>query len=116
VAVDLGAAERLANVNIDAAALQAATQMIASHVVAQMCADPIEGAIALYMTRSLQKAWLITVRLPTGRPFGFPDWPGCHIRPFTCLVGSSSFPGGCGAATSIVAVCLSAALVVIHCS
>ena len=49
MAVDLGAAERLANVNIDAAALQAATQMIASHVVAQMCADPIEGAIcALY--------------------------------------------------------------------
>ena len=88
MAVDLGAAERLANVNIDAAALQAATQMIASHVVAQMCADPIEGAIALYMTRSLQKAWLITVRLPTGRPFGFPDWPGCHMRPFTCLVGS----------------------------
>jgi hypothetical protein len=28
------------------------------------------------------------VRLPTGRPFGFPDCPGCHMRPFTCLVGS----------------------------
>jgi hypothetical protein len=37
--------------------------------------------------RSLQKAWLNTVRLPTGRPFKFPDWPGCHMRPFTCLVG-----------------------------
>ena len=31
------------------------------------------------------------VREPTGRPFGFPDWPGCHIRPFTCLVGSRAF-------------------------
>ena len=24
-----------------------------------------------------------------GRPFGLPETPGGHIRPFTCLVGSS---------------------------
>ena len=29
--------------------------------------------------RSFRKAWLNTVRLPTGRPFGFPDCPGCHM-------------------------------------
>src|SRR5262249_42356492 len=39
-------------------------------------------------TEASVTAWLNTVRLPTELPFGFPDWPGCHIRPFTCLVGS----------------------------
>ena len=48
--------------------------------------------------RSFRKAWLNTVRLPTGLPFGLPETPGGHIRPFTdggavepfgrCLVGS----------------------------
>jgi hypothetical protein len=30
------------------------------------------------------------VRLPTGLPFGLPETPGGHIRPFTCLLGSKA--------------------------
>jgi hypothetical protein len=48
VTVDLGAAERLANVNIDAVALQAATQMIASHVVAKCVLTRLRGDCAPY--------------------------------------------------------------------
>src|ERR1700733_13846447 len=40
--------------------------------------------------RSFSKLWLNTVRLPTGLPFGLPETPGGHIRPFTCLLGSKA--------------------------
>ena len=38
--------------------------------------------------KSFRKPCKNAVRLPTGRPFGLPETPGGHIRPFTCLVGS----------------------------
>src|SRR6476619_4765736 len=38
--------------------------------------------------RSFRKPCENAIRLPSGRPLGFPETPGGHIRPFTCLVGS----------------------------
>jgi hypothetical protein len=42
--------------------------------------------------RSFRKPCENAVRLPTGRPLGFPETPGGHIRPFTCLLGSKAIP------------------------
>jgi hypothetical protein len=54
------------------------------------CPNTARPCSAQTEARSFRKLWLNTVRLPTGMPFGLPETPGGHIRPFTCLLCSKA--------------------------